>query len=247
MLPLQRGAYALTAGLTDSDSMVRMAAAKSIERIFDSVLLAGLKNLTKPESKGSNLIVATLIDAHAETVFKAFVNDAAFWNMALNHLKNEALPETRNYFEYLLRQSGQSSLADQVLALANQETALQNLLIYAIDDSRMVLNLYKNALYQLGYEVQLFEFPENALEHIQQKKPDLIFTDLNMPGLTGIDLTTAVRHYFPKETLPIVMVTTQSEGQDSAKAHKAGVSAIIQKPFTAEKLHQTIKTFCPKL
>lgn len=117
------------------------------------------------------------------------------------------------------------------------------MLIYAVDDSRMILSLYKKALYQLGYEVVLFEFPERACEQVQQTKPDLIFTDLNMPGLTGIELTLEIRKLYGIDELPIIMVTTQSDGTDLQEAKKAGVSEVIHKPFDAEKLQQVVNQF----
>ena len=104
----------------------------------------------------------------------------------------------------------------------------------------MILNIYKKTLYQLGYEAHLFEYPASALAQMQQVKPDIVFTDLNMPEITGVELTETLRTWYTKEDVPIIMVTTQSEGQDHEAAHNAGVNMILHKPFTAEQLEEVI-------
>ncbi|MGA1198490.1 MAG: response regulator [Candidatus Latescibacterota bacterium] len=89
----------------------------------------------------------------------------------------------------------------------------------------------------------MFEFPESALEQIQKIKPDLVFTDLNMPNMTGVALTAEIRKFYGTDELPIIMVTTQSEGTDLQEAKKAGISEVIHKPFDAEKLQRVIDQF----
>ena len=239
-LPVEKGAYILAGGLTDDDGMVRVAAAKAIEKNLDQTLLMGLKNLTKSEDQDAKRVVTALVDAQTESAFLNLVDDAHFFSLVVKYLAEGAHPDTRIYFEKLLQRNGRSDQAEQVALLKKEHKQNNDLLIYAVDDSRMILSLYKKALFQLGYEVTLFEFPERALEEVAKTKPDLIFTDLNMPGLTGLDLTIEMRKLYPLEVLPIVMVTTQSEGTDLEKASQVGVSEVINKPFDQEKLQQVI-------
>jgi CheY-like chemotaxis protein len=72
-------------------------------------------------------------------------------------------------------------------------------------------------------------------------KPDLIFTDLNMPDINGVELAKAVRQVYSKEQLPIIMVTTQNECQDNEAAIKAGVNAILNKPFNERMLREAMQ------
>jgi CheY-like chemotaxis protein len=62
-----------------------------------------------------------------------------------------------------------------------------------------------------------------------------------MPEMSGVDLTRAVRQWFPKEQLPIIMVTTQGECQDIESANAAGISAILHKPFTEDMLRTAME------
>ncbi len=71
---------------------------------------------------------------------------------------------------------------------------------------------------------------------LEKDKPAIVFTDLNMPVMTGIELTSKLRERFDLNELPIIMVTTQSEGADHEAAFKAGVNKVINKPFSADQL-----------
>ena len=112
--------------------------------------------------------------------------------------------------------------------------------ICAVDDSRMILNIYKSTLHELGFEPVLFEFPASALEWLATEKPDMVLTDLNMPDITGIDLAREIRRKYSAAELPVVMVTTQNEASDNKAALEAGVNDILHKPFTAESLRAVI-------
>jgi CheY-like chemotaxis protein len=89
----------------------------------------------------------------------------------------------------------------------------------------------------------LFEFPASDLEWLEKEKPDIVFTDLNMPEITGIDLTRGIRRKYSAKELPIVMVTTQSDIQDYEAAREAGINRILFKPFDAAALKDALSEF----
>ena len=93
---------------------------------------------------------------------------------------------------------------------------------------------------QLEVKYHLFEFAEAALEFMQGNKPSLLITDLNMPGMDGIELTRQVRGIYSGNELPIAMVTTQDENSDGEDARAAGVQHYMNKPFTEEMLKTLI-------
>jgi DNA-binding response OmpR family regulator len=107
----------------------------------------------------------------------------------------------------------------------------------------MILNIYKATLHELGYEPVLFEFPASALEWLEKEKPAMVLTDLNMPEITGVDLTAKIRKKYSPAELPVIMVTTQNEANDNKAAFVAGVSKIIQKPFNAVSLKAAMAEF----
>ncbi len=70
-----------------------------------------------------------------------------------------------------------------------------------------------------------------------------MLTDLNMPEMSGIDLTKKIRALYLAESLPVIMVTTQSDVQDHEAATEAGVNDILIKPFNAESLRRAMGKF----
>jgi len=153
----------------------------------------------------------------------------------------QAHEDTRDYFATELKQNGWTELARRLVA--PRETA-QRPIVVAVDDSRMVLSIYKNTLHSLGFEPMLFEFPASALEWLEDNEPAIVLTDLNMPEITGIELTRRIRLLYP-DKLPVLMVTTQNEVNDHKAALEAGVNAIVTKPFTAESLAQAMAPWLP--
>ena len=238
LLPLDRGAYVLTQGLSDPVEHVCIAAAKAIDRNFNEIMAAGIKNLASERDEDAHRIIKTVISAQARNIFLSLMSEENFQPMAVGYL-SKAHQDIRDFFYVVLKEEGYSDLALKLLAPEEKKTVARKR-ICAVDDSRMILNIYKSTLHELGFEPVLFEFPASALEWLENEKPDLVLTDLNMPDITGIDLARAIRRTFSKEELPVVMVTTQNEVNDNRAALDAGVNDILHKPFTAESLRAVI-------
>ena len=98
-------------------------------------------------------------------------------------------------------------------------------------------------LHALGYEPFIFLEPEAAVEEVKKLKPDAVLTDLNMPGITGIEVTRRIRESFSKDEIPVIMVTTQNENQDNEAAKAAGVNEILHKPFTKEDIGEALARY----
>jgi CheY-like chemotaxis protein/HEAT repeat protein len=241
LLPLDRGAYVLTQGLSDPVEHVCIAAAKAIDRNFNEIMAAGIKNLAAARDEDAHRIIRTVVSAQASSIFLSLVSEERFQDMAVAQL-SRAHADIRDFFYAVLKEQGYSDLALRLLAPEERKTAARKR-ICAVDDSRMILNIYKATLHELGFEPVLFEFPAGALEWLETNTPDMVLTDLNMPDITGIDLTRAIRKTFPKSELPVVMVTTQNEVNDNRAALEAGVNDILHKPFTAESLKVVISKY----
>lgn len=219
---------------------VCIAAAKAIDRNFNEIMAAGIKNLASERAEDGHRIIKTAIQAQAKHIFLSLMEEERFQPIALSHL-GRAHKDTREFFYAILKEHGYSDLALKLLAPEEKKAPRRR--ICAVDDSRMILSIYKSTLHELGYEPVLFEFPASALEWLQSNTPDMVLTDLNMPDITGIDLTREIRKSYSKKDLPVVMVTTQDEANDNKAALEAGVNDILRKPFTAESLEAVFKKF----
>jgi len=114
--------------------------------------------------------------------------------------------------------------------------------IFLVDDSATILLSISNVLSKAGYAV---EKAGNALEAMKKfsanAKVDLLITDLNMPGMNGIDFIKEVRKLPGYKFMPILFLTTESQQSKRAEAKAAGASGWLVKPATADELLNTIK------
>ena len=114
--------------------------------------------------------------------------------------------------------------------------------IFLVDDSATVLLSTASILTKSGYQVEKAGSADEALGKLKGGlKPDLLITDLNMPGMNGIDFIKAVRQLPNFRFMPILFLTTESQQAKRAEAKAAGASGWIVKPATAETLLGTIK------
>ena len=240
LLPLRKGAYTLAAGLTDSEDHVCTAAARAIDRNFNEILAAGIKNMIRTQTDEARHIVKIIVNAQVDNIFLSLASEDYFQDLALIYLPH-AHRDIRLHYVALLKQHGMEEFAAAISGDEPEGKARAK--ICAVDDSRMILNIYKATLHELGFEPVLFEFPAGALEWLAKEKPALVLTDLNMPEISGIELTRRIRTTYTAEQLPVIMVTTQSDVQDHEAAAAAGVDSILIKPFNAQTLRTAMAKF----
>ncbi len=114
--------------------------------------------------------------------------------------------------------------------------------IFLVDDSTTILLSVSSILGKAGYAVEKAANAEEALKKFNSGvKVDLLITDLNMPGMNGIELIKKVRSLTAYRFLPILFLTTESQQSRKAEAKAAGASGWIVKPATADDLLNTIK------
>ncbi|WP_237152208.1 HD domain-containing phosphohydrolase [Oryzibacter oryziterrae] len=101
-----------------------------------------------------------------------------------------------------------------------------------IDDSKSVLVWMGRVLEDLaGLEVDLCDVPETALQLCDGRQYDLVVVDYLMPGMTGLEVTEALRAREAYKTIPIVMITAERDSELRLQAVLAGVNDFLNKPF----------------
>ncbi len=114
--------------------------------------------------------------------------------------------------------------------------------IFLVDDSATILLSISGILTKAGYGIEKAPSALDALKKFQAGvKVDLLITDLNMPGMNGIDFIKEVRKLPNYRFMPILFLTTESQQSKKAEAKAAGASGWIVKPATADELINTIK------
>ena len=114
--------------------------------------------------------------------------------------------------------------------------------IMLVDDSATILLSVASILSKAGYTVEKAANAEAALQKFKAGvKINLLITDLNMPGMNGIELIKEVRKLPAYKFVPILFLTTESQQSKKLEAKAAGASGWIVKPATADELLNTIK------
>lgn len=109
--------------------------------------------------------------------------------------------------------------------------------VLTIDDSRTMRDMLKMALTGAGFNVLQAIDGVHGLEVLRaSSKPDVIVTDINMPNMDGFGLIEAVRRDDQYRSVPILVLTTESDALKKARAKDAGATGWIVKPFDPTKL-----------
>jgi two-component system, chemotaxis family, chemotaxis protein CheY len=108
--------------------------------------------------------------------------------------------------------------------------------ILVVDDSGMSRRTLRKILEPAGHEIIIIEAEEGvvALERYYLEKPDLVFLDLTMTGMYGIDVLNKLREMDPQARVIVASADIQSSTREMVEA--GGASAFINKPFTSEKV-----------
>jgi two-component system chemotaxis response regulator CheY len=95
-------------------------------------------------------------------------------------------------------------------------------------------------LTQAGFSVLEASDGQEALDLARTKGADLVITDVNMPRMDGITLVQELRQLGSYRFTPILVLTTESTPEMKAKGKAAGATGWIVKPFSPEKLLETV-------
>jgi CheY-like chemotaxis protein len=117
------------------------------------------------------------------------------------------------------------------------ESSDEKPLVLVADDEAPVRN-YVEELLAPQYAAVLVEDGQKALEHARQHSPDLIISDVAMPGLDGFQLCEALRQDEKLRTIPIILLTVQKDEESRMEGLRQGADAYLGKPFRPAELRQ---------
>lgn len=110
-------------------------------------------------------------------------------------------------------------------------------LVLLVEDDPDTREMYSEFLSHSGLRVSAAQSGDRALERIREQRPDVIVTDLAMPGMDGLELSRKVRSSVPTRDVPIIAVS----GNASDRARDAGCDVVLEKPCTPDHLLDVIE------
>ena len=126
---------------------------------------------------------------------------------------------------------------------STRETLAYNILV--VDDEPNFSSILSEILRSFGYIVQqAYSVPE-ALESIEKERPDLILTDIMMPGIDGLAFVRMLRGDPIWSAIPTIVVTAKARPSEIETTLSSGADACLIKPFSATDLRLTVKSFLP--
>ena len=113
--------------------------------------------------------------------------------------------------------------------------------ILAVDDSSSLRKMVAFSLEQAGYMVLQAVDGQDGLDKAKVKTVDLVLTDHNMPVMDGLILIRKLRELGSYQTVPILMLTTESSVEMKSEGKAAGANGWIVKPFHPEQLVNVVQ------
>lgn len=119
-----------------------------------------------------------------------------------------------------------------------QDVKKSSATILVVDDEEYMLQSLSKLLTLLGFETKTALNGETALELFKSNNVDLVITDINMPGMSGIDLLKEIK--FHKPELPVIVITGYSVEKAQALAEKNNADGFLPKPFKMNDIKDLI-------
>jgi two-component system chemotaxis response regulator CheY len=113
--------------------------------------------------------------------------------------------------------------------------------ILIVDDSSLIRSVAASAATEAGHEPIVAENGQEGLNMLALHKFDLIFSDVNMPIMGGLEMVENIKRDEAYKYIPIIMLTTESNPDLKAKGQALGVKAWMLKPFNKNKFFMAVK------
>ena len=110
---------------------------------------------------------------------------------------------------------------------------------WVVDDDDAIRWVLERALQQADVRVRGFEDPESFQAALSRGTPDVVITDIRMPGLDGLDLLTLLRRQRP--SLPVIVITAHSDLETAVAAYQGGAFEYLPKPFDVDQAVELVR------
>ena len=117
--------------------------------------------------------------------------------------------------------------------------------ILIVEDNALNLRLFNDLLQAKGYNTLNARSGPEALAMLRAQRPDLVLMDIQLPGMSGIEITQEIRKDEALKTLPVIAVTAFAMKGDEETIRLSGCDAYVSKPISVPLFFKTVAKFLP--
>ncbi|GGU61368.1 nitrogen regulation protein NR(I) [Pseudomonas laurentiana] len=111
--------------------------------------------------------------------------------------------------------------------------------VWIVDDDRSIRWVLEKALQQEGMTTQSFDSADGVMGRLSRQQPDVIISDIRMPGASGLDLLAQIREQYPR--LPVIIMTAHSDLDSAVASYQGGAFEYLPKPFDVDEAVSLVK------
>jgi len=116
--------------------------------------------------------------------------------------------------------------------------------VWVIDDDRSMRWVLEKALQKADMEVVSFAGADGVMEALSREQPDVLFSDVRMPGTDGLALLQQIHERYPD--LPVIIMTAHSDLDSAVAAYHGGAFEYLPKPFNIDDAIEQVNRACRK-
>ena len=111
-------------------------------------------------------------------------------------------------------------------------------LIYVVEDEPSIAEVVTLYLHRAGYQVEVFNHGQTAIDAMKQELPELVILDIMLPGMDGLEITRWIRD---RGDMPIIMLTSRRAETDRIAGLEMGADDYVVKPFSPQELVSRVR------
>jgi DNA-binding response OmpR family regulator len=115
--------------------------------------------------------------------------------------------------------------------------------VLLVEDEKNVILGVRTCLDAVGYQVEVVEDGEEALNAVRRELPDLMLLDLLLPKVDGFEVLKILKSDASTSSFPIIVLTAKAEDEDRQRALDLGADNYMTKPFKPQELWDLLRTY----
>ncbi len=115
--------------------------------------------------------------------------------------------------------------------------------VMIVEDNELNMKLFRDLIEASGYDTVRTRNGQDALNLAREYRPDLILMDIQLPGLSGLEVTKWLKQDDDLHTIPVIAVTAFAMKGDEERIRQGGCEAYISKPIAVGSFMETIRSY----